>query len=40
MYAGVTEDAIGLTCLREVAADRLPEPRPWWWTYRVRLAVV
>lgn len=40
LNAGVTEDAIGLTHLREVAAARLPTPRPWWWTYRVRLAAV
>lgn len=40
LNAGVTEDAIGLTRLREVAARRLSTPRPWWWTYRVRLAVV
>ncbi len=36
---GLTEDGIGITALREVAAQRLPGPRPWWWTYRVRLAV-
>ena len=40
LNAGVGEDAIGLTRLHEVAAHRLSEPRPWWWTYRVRLAVV
>jgi SAM-dependent methyltransferase len=32
-------DGLGLTALREVAARRLPEPRTWWWTYRIRLAV-
>jgi SAM-dependent methyltransferase len=37
--AGATEDEIGLTTLREVAARRLAGPRTWWWTYRVRLAV-
>ena len=36
---GVDERAIGLAGLRETAARRLPEPRSWWWTYRVRLAV-
>ena len=29
----------GITALREVAARRLAQPRTWWWTYRVRLAV-
>lgn len=36
---GATEDELGITALREVAARRLPQPRTWWWTYRVRLAV-
>jgi len=36
---GITEDEIGLTRLREVAQRRIPAPRTWWWTYRVRLAV-
>jgi len=36
---GVDERTIGLARLREVAARRLAVPRPWWWTYRVRLAV-
>jgi SAM-dependent methyltransferase len=36
---GVTEEEIGLTALRAVAARRLATPRTWWWTYRVRLAV-
>jgi SAM-dependent methyltransferase len=36
---GATEDEIGLSALREVAARRLAAPRPWWWTYRVRIAV-
>lgn len=36
---GVDETAIGLSRLREVAARRLAVPRPWWWTYQVRLAV-
>jgi SAM-dependent methyltransferase len=36
---GSTEDELGITALREVAARRLAQPRTWWWTYRVRLAV-
>jgi SAM-dependent methyltransferase len=36
---GSSEDDLGLTALREVAAQRLPYPRTWWWTYRVYLAV-
>ena len=36
---GATEEEMGLTTLREVAARRLPRPRTWWWTYRIRLAV-
>jgi SAM-dependent methyltransferase len=36
---GVTEDELGLTALREIAARHLAEPVPWWWTYRVRLGV-
>ena len=36
---GATEDELGLSALREVAARRLPRPRTWWWTYRIRLAV-
>jgi SAM-dependent methyltransferase len=36
---GCTEDQLGITALREVAARRLGRPRTWWWTYRVRLAV-
>jgi hypothetical protein len=39
LAAGATEDELGLTALREVAARRLPQPRTWWWTYRIRLAV-
>ena len=39
LAAGATEDEMGLTALREVAAGRLPRPRTWWWTYRIRLAV-
>jgi hypothetical protein len=30
---------MGLTRLREVAARRLTQPRPFWWTYRIRMAV-
>jgi SAM-dependent methyltransferase len=36
---GASERELGLTALREVAARRLPVPRTWWWTYRIRLAV-
>lgn len=36
---GSTEDELGITALREVAARRLAQPRTWWWTYRVRLAI-
>jgi SAM-dependent methyltransferase len=39
MAAGATEDELGLTELREVAARHLSRPVTWWWTYRVRLAV-
>jgi SAM-dependent methyltransferase len=39
LAAGAAADEIGLTALREVAARRLPAPRTWWWTYRVRIAV-
>ena len=39
LAAGATEDELGLTVLREVAQRRLPQPRTWWWTYRIRLAV-
>jgi SAM-dependent methyltransferase len=37
---GATEDELGVTALREVAARRLAEPLTWWWTYRVHLAVM
>jgi SAM-dependent methyltransferase len=37
---GATEDELGITALREVAARRLSQPLTWWWTYRVRLAVM
>ncbi|MGO8882710.1 MAG: class I SAM-dependent methyltransferase [Streptosporangiaceae bacterium] len=40
LAAGLTEEEIGLTAVREIAARRLPGPRPWWWTYRVRLGVL
>jgi ubiquinone/menaquinone biosynthesis C-methylase UbiE len=36
---GVSENELGLTGLRGVAARRLGSPKPWWWTYRVRMAV-
>ena len=39
LAAGATEDEIGLTALRAVAAQRAALPRTWWWTYRVRVAV-
>jgi hypothetical protein len=39
LAAGVTEDELGLTALREVATRELAEPRPFWWTYRARLAI-
>jgi SAM-dependent methyltransferase len=39
LAAGVTEDELGLTALREVATRHLRPPLTWWWTYRVRLAV-
>jgi SAM-dependent methyltransferase len=39
LEAGASEDELGLTALREVAARRLAAPRPWWWTYRARMAV-
>jgi ubiquinone/menaquinone biosynthesis C-methylase UbiE len=36
---GVTEEELGLDAVAEAAARHLREPRPWWWTYRVRVAV-
>ena len=36
---GLSEDELGLTRLRAVAERRLPGPVPFWWTYRIRLAV-
>jgi SAM-dependent methyltransferase len=39
LAAGATEDELGITDLRAVAARRVPGPRTWWWTYRVRIAV-
>lgn len=36
---GVTEEELGLDRVREAARRNLPDPRPWSWTYRVRLAV-
>jgi SAM-dependent methyltransferase len=39
LAGGATEDELGLTALREVAARRLSAPLTWWWTYRVVLAV-
>jgi SAM-dependent methyltransferase len=37
--SGVSDDELGLAGLRAVAARRLASPKPWWWTYRVRMAV-
>jgi SAM-dependent methyltransferase len=37
---GAAEDELGITALRVVATRRLAEPLTWWWTYRVRLAVM
>jgi ubiquinone/menaquinone biosynthesis C-methylase UbiE len=38
---GVADEDIGLEDLRRVTTAVLgPEPRPWWWTYRVRVGVV
>ncbi|MFD9732959.1 class I SAM-dependent methyltransferase [Umezawaea sp. NPDC059074] len=37
--AGYTDEQIGLARLREVAERRIPTAKPWWWTYRIRLAV-
>jgi SAM-dependent methyltransferase len=39
LRAGVPESRFGLDRLREVAGRRLATARPWWWTYRIRLAV-
>jgi SAM-dependent methyltransferase len=39
LAAGATEDELGLTALRAVAARRVATARTWWWTYRVRIAV-
>jgi SAM-dependent methyltransferase len=36
---GLSEQELGLTRLREVAERRIPGPVPFWWTYRIRLAV-
>ena len=36
---GLSEEELGLTRLREVAGRRIPGPVPFWWTYRIRLAV-
>jgi ubiquinone/menaquinone biosynthesis C-methylase UbiE len=37
--AGLTEDELGISALREVATRRLRAPLTWWWTYRVHLAI-
>jgi SAM-dependent methyltransferase len=39
LAAGVTEDELGVSALREVADRRLAQPVTWWWTYRIRLGV-
>jgi SAM-dependent methyltransferase len=39
LNGGMSEDELGLTRLRGVAARRIPRPVPFWWTYRIRLAV-
>jgi SAM-dependent methyltransferase len=39
LAAGAREDELVLGALAEVAARRLPALRPWWWTFRVELAV-
>jgi hypothetical protein len=39
LAAGVSEDEIGLTALAEAVARRLPASRPWWWAFRISLAV-
>jgi hypothetical protein len=39
LASGCTEDELGITALREVAARRLGQPRTWWWMYRGYLAV-
>lgn len=37
---GLSEDEIGITHLREVAGRTLGvEPKPWYWSYRVRLGI-
>lgn len=35
MKAGMSEDELGLTRLRELAHERMAEPCTWWWTFRV-----
>ncbi|MFC0435075.1 class I SAM-dependent methyltransferase [Kutzneria buriramensis] len=40
LNGGASEDEIGLTKLRKVAGRRLATPKPWHWTYRIRLASV
>jgi hypothetical protein len=37
---GATEEELGITALRVVATRLVAEPLTWWWTYRVRLAVM
>jgi SAM-dependent methyltransferase len=36
---GVGEAELGIDRVREAAARRLDGPRPWWWSYRVRLGI-
>lgn len=39
LRAGATEAEIGLTGLAEVAVRRVPQPRPWWWAFKITIAV-
>ena len=39
LAAGASEGEMGLTRLAEVAARRLQESRPWWWTFQLSLGV-
>ncbi len=40
LASGMSEDALGLTRLREVASRHIPTPTTWWWTYEVQLAAL
>jgi SAM-dependent methyltransferase len=40
LKAGISEDEIGITALREAAKRTLGDtPAPWYWSYRVRIGV-